>query len=140
MVLFDPLMRFLILIIGVSTSALLFVVYLVLLRLGYDPDLVRTFTFAAFGTYTLLVAFSVRSLDKSILSYPLFSNRYLTGSVLIGFVLMASAIYLPMLQTLFGTVSLPIQWVLGVMLIGILNIVLIEGAKQFYKNKALKYN
>jgi len=132
MVLFDPLMKFLILIIGISTSALLFVIYYVLLRLGYDAELVKTFTFAAFGTYTLLVALSVRSLDKSILSYPLFSNRYLTGSILIGFSLMAAAIYIPALQTLFGTVSLPLLWVVGVILIGILNIFLIEiGKKSF---------
>src|SRR3990167_7827907 len=132
MVLFDPLMKFLILIIGISTSALLFVIYFFLLRAGYEPELVKTFTFAAFGTYTLLVALSVRSLDKSILSYPLFSNRYLTGSILIGFSLMAAAIYIPALQTLFGTVSLPLLWVVGVILIGILNIFLIEiGKKSF---------
>ncbi|MBI2623451.1 MAG: HAD-IC family P-type ATPase [Candidatus Liptonbacteria bacterium] len=133
MVLFDPLMKFLVVIIGISTSALLFVIYFVLLRLGYDPDLVRTFTFAAFGTYTLLVALSVRSLDKSILSYSLFSNRYLTGSIFFGFILMAAAVYIPGLQALFGTVSLPVHWVIGVVGVGILNIVLIEGAKRFFK-------
>lgn len=136
LVLFDPLMKFLILIIGVSTSALLLVVYLVLLRLGYDIALVQTFTFAAFGTYTLLVALSVRSLEKSILSYPLFSNRYLTGGILIGFALMAVAVYVPMLQSLFGTVALPLTWVIGVALIGLLNIVLIELAKKFYTRKS----
>jgi len=135
MELFDPLMKFLILIIGISTSALLFVIYFVLLRLGYDIDIVRTFTFAAFGTYTLLVALPVRSLDKSILSYPLFSNRYLTVGILIGFVLMAAAIYIPILQTLFGTVALPFNWVLGVLLIGLFNIVLIEGAKHLFKRQ-----
>ncbi|MBI2888493.1 MAG: HAD-IC family P-type ATPase [Candidatus Liptonbacteria bacterium] len=133
MVLFDPLMKFLVLIIGISTSALLFVIYFVLLRLGHDPDLARTFTFAAFGTYTLLVALSVRSLDKSILSYSLFSNRYLTGSILLGFILMAAAVYIPGLRMLFGTVSLPIHWVIGVVCVGILNIVLIEVAKRFFK-------
>jgi len=142
MELFDPLMKFLILVIGISTSTLLFVIYFILLRLGYDTDLVRTFTFAAFGTYTLLVALPVRSLDRSILSYPLFSNRYLTGGILIGFVLMAAAIYIPILQTLFGTISLPFNWVLGVLLIGIFNIVLIEGAKHLFKKKPLnpKFN
>ncbi len=132
--LFDPLMKFLILIIGTTTSILLLVVYAVLLHLGYDTELVRTFTFAAFGTYTLLVALSVRSLDKSILSYPLFSNRYLTGGILIGFVLMGVAIYVPVLQVLFGTVSLPFTWVLGVLLIGFVNIALIEAGKKLFRN------
>ena len=133
MVLFDPLMKFLILVIGISTSALLFVIYFVLLRMGYDLKLVQTFTFAAFGTYTLLVALPVRSLDKSILSYSLFSNKYLTGGILIGFFLMAIAIYVPVLQTLFGTVSLPLSWVAGVLLIGVFNIILIEISKKLFR-------
>ena len=136
MILFDPLMKFLILVIGISTSALLFVIYFILLKVGYDSELVRTFTFAAFGTYTLLVALSVRSLDKSILSYPLFSNLYLTGGILAGFVLMAAAIYIPGLQTLFGTVPLPLYWAAGVALIGILNIALIEIAKKFFRSRS----
>jgi len=133
MTLFDPITKFLVLIIGIPTSALLLILYLVLLKLGYDPELVRTFTFAAFGLYTLMVAFSVRSLDKSILSYPMFSNRYLTGGVFSGFILMAAAIYIPGLQSIFGTVSLPLYWIIGVLLVGAVNIVLIEIAKKFFK-------
>lgn len=138
--LFDPLMKFLILVIGVSTSALLFALYYVFIRLGYDEAIVRTFIFEAFGTYTLLVALSVRSLDKSIFSYPLFSNSYLNGGIAIGIALMASAIYIPGLQTLFGTVALPLNWVIGVILIGILNIALIEIAKLFFRRKMTNRN
>lgn len=132
-VLFNPLMKFLIVVIGISTSALLFILYVILLRLGYDLALVQTFIFAAFGTYTLLLALSVRSLEKSIFSYPLFSNRYLTSGILAGLVLMVAAVYLPIFQELFGTVSLPIHWVVGVLLVGALNIVLIELAKKLFK-------
>ena len=128
-------MKFLILAIGLSTSALLFVIYYVLMRLGYDEVIVRTFIFAAFGTYTLLVALSVRSLDRSILSYPLFSNKYLNGGIGVGLVLMAVAIYLPGLQTIFNTVAMPLNWVIGVVLIGLLNIVLIEIAKWFFRGR-----
>jgi P-type Ca2+ transporter type 2C len=132
--LFDPLMRFLILVIGLSTSLLLFAVYYMLLRSGYAPELVHTFTFAAFGTYTLLVALSVRSLDKSIFSYPIFANRYLTAGIAVGFCLMALAIYLPLFQSLFGTVALPFTWVIAVLLVGVVNIVLIELSKHLYKS------
>ncbi len=131
--LFDPLTKFLVLVIGISTSALLFILYFILLKAGFDPEIVKTFTFAAFGTYTLLVAISVRSLDKSILSYPFFSNPYLTIGILAGFFLMGIAIYVPVLQTLFGTKPLPFYWVLGVMLIGVLNIFLIEVAKKLFR-------
>lgn len=133
--LFDPVMKFLILAIGLSTSALLFVIYYVLMRLGYDETIVRTFIFGAFGTYTLLVALSVRSLDKSIFSYPLFSNKYLNGGILIGLVLMAAAIYYPGLQTVFDTVALPFNWVIGIFLIGLFNIMLIETAKWFFRSR-----
>lgn len=133
--LFDPIMKFLILAIGLSTSILLFVIYYVLIRLGFDEIVVRTFIFAAFGTYTLLVALSVRSLDRSIFSYPLFSNKYLNGGILVGFVLMTAAIYVPGLQTVFNTVALPVVWVIGVISIGLLNIGLIEIAKWFFRSR-----
>ncbi|PJA47537.1 hypothetical protein CO172_00940 [Candidatus Uhrbacteria bacterium CG_4_9_14_3_um_filter_36_7] len=134
-VLFDPLMKFLIVIIGVPTSILLLVIYIVLLRLNYPIELIQTFMFAVFGTYTLLIALPVRSLQHSIFSYPLFSNQYLTAGIAIGFLLMIAAIYLPGLQTLFGTVTLPIPWVLAVLGIGILNIFLIEITKQIFRKK-----
>ncbi|MEO5927725.1 MAG: HAD-IC family P-type ATPase [Patescibacteria group bacterium] len=135
--LFDPLTKFLILVIGVVTSAILFAIYFMLLRFGFDEDVVRTFVFASFGTYTLLAALSVRSLDRSIFSYSPFSNHYLTGGILIGIGLMAASIYYPGLQELFGTVSLSWEWVIGVALIGILNILLIEAAKRLFKGTLL---
>jgi len=133
LLLFDPLMKFLILIIGLLTSILLFVLYYILLRAGYEETLVRTFIFAAFGSYTLLLAFSIRSLEKSIFAYPPFGNRYLNLGVLLGLILMAAAVYLPPLQSLFGTVALPLGWALGVCGVGIANIALIEIAKRFFK-------
>jgi Ca2+-transporting ATPase len=130
-------MKFLILAIGLSTSILLFVIYYVLMRLGFDETVVRTFIFAVFGTYTLLVALPVRSLDRSIFSYPLFSNKYLNGGILVGLVLMAVAIYVPGLQSVFDTVALPLNWVIGVVAIGLLNIGLIEIAKWFFRSRQL---
>ncbi|MBP7831787.1 MAG: HAD-IC family P-type ATPase [Candidatus Pacebacteria bacterium] len=136
--LFDPVMKFLILAIGIVTSAMLFVLYYILMKKGFDETTVRTFIFAAFGTYTLLVALSVRSLEKSILSYPLFSNRYLNIGIIFGLVLMAVAIYWPPLQGVFDTVSLPIEWIGGVALVGIANIVLIEVAKWFFRMRRIQ--
>lgn len=134
--LFDPLMRFLVLTIGLSTSALLFALYWILLRLGFDEQLVRTFIFASFGSYTLFVALSVRSLEKSIFSYSFFSNKYLIQGIGIGLILMALAIYVPFLQSLFDTVALPPQWVGGVIVLGIANILLIECGKYIFRRRA----
>ena len=134
--LFDPEMRFLILVIGTLTSLLLFGAYAALLRFGFDPTLVRTFIFAAFGLYSLFLIFSVRSLHKSIFEYGFFSNLYLLGGVSIGFALMAAAIYWPPLQNILETVSLDWPWVLGVIGVGVLNIIAIELGKVFYRNRA----
>ena len=136
--LFDPLTRFLIFTIGILTSALLFVIYYWLIKTGFNESIVRTFIFAAFGTYTLLIAFSVRSLDRSIFSQPLFSNKFLNGGVIVGFVLMALAVYHPVLQSVFGTVPLPLNWAVAVILVGLLNIALIELAKMFFRYKEKK--
>ena len=133
--LFDPTMRFLILFIGLSTSAFLFVIYWFLLRAGFAEDIVRTFIFASFGSYTLFLAFSIRSLDKSIFKFPVFSNRYLVAGVGIGIILMAIAIYVPFMQSLLKTTPLPPYWLLGVVLIGLINILAVEFGKWTFRRK-----
>lgn len=135
--LFTPLMKFLIIFIGLSASSLLFVLYWLLLRAGFSAEIVRTFIFASFGTYTLFSTFALRSLEKSIFSYRIFSNHYLVGGVSIGLILMSAAIYLPPLQSLFNTVALPPLWILGVVIIGIFNIVAIEFGKWIFRRKKI---
>ncbi len=131
--LFDPLMKFLILGVGLMTSALLFLLYWYLLRAGYPDELVRTFVFMCFGSYTLFLAFSARSLDRSIFSYSLLSNRYLTAGVGFGFILMLSAVYLPFLGGILGTVPLPPLWLFGVLIVGLLNMSGMEFGKWLFR-------
>lgn len=133
--LFDPLMRFLIFVVGLSSSALLLALYLALLAAGYDEALVRTFVFTCFGSYTLLVAFSIKSLEKSIFSYSPFSNRFLILGIGIGIALMLAAVYAPFLQSLFGTVPLPAPWLLAVLAVGALNISAVEIGKWIFRGR-----
>lgn len=133
--LFDREMQVLILVIGVLVSALLFTLYALLLSLGFEENTVRTFIFAAFASYTLLLAFSVRSLDKSIFSYNLFSNLYLVAGIGVGIFLTVLAVYAPFFQRIFGTVALSPLWVLGVMGVGILNIAAVEITKWFFRKR-----
>ncbi len=134
--LFDPLMRFLTLFIGFSTSAFLFGLYWLLLHLGYPTALVQTFLFASFGSYTLFLAFALRDLDKSIFKYNCFSNRYLLGGVSIGIVLILLAVYFPPLQSILGTVALSPVWLLGVVLVGVLNVTAVELGKALFRRRA----
>lgn len=131
--LLDGQLRFLIFGVGTLTSILLMGMYYLLLRYGFDPAIVRTFIFASFSAYALFLVFSVRSLQSHIFSYPLFSNRYLLGAVLIGFGATGSAVYLPLFQKLLGTVALSIPWIMGVLVFGVTSIALVELAKYTYR-------
>ena len=133
--LFNPLMKFLIIFIGVSTSALLLVLYLVLLKAGHPENIVRTFIFASFSTYTLFLAFPVKNLNKSIFRYSPFSNQFMLFGIGIGMILTILAVYVPFFQTIFETVSLPPIWILGVVGVGIFNILLTETGKWIFRRK-----
>lgn len=131
--LIDKEMRILIFVIGLITSAALFALYFGLLKVGVEPSLVRTFIFASFATYTLFLSFSVRSLELSIFKYNPFSNLPLTLGVLFGFTLTLGAVYIPSLQPIFNTVSLPWEWLLGVVLVGVANVFGLEIGKRLYR-------
>jgi Ca2+-transporting ATPase len=133
--LFTGEMRFILFINGLVSSTLLFLAYIGLLDRGFDPVVVKTFIFSAFGTYSLFLIFAVRSLKKSIFSYNPFSNMALVMSVLFGIALMAAAVYLPPLQNLFGTVALSAPWVIAVIVFGIVNILLIEVTKLLFRER-----
>ena len=132
----DPEMRTLILLVGGLGSLINFVSYTLLLRLGYPENLVRTFIFATFALYSLIVAFSLRSLEKTIFQYKFYSNRYLTGGVIIGIILVAFAIYTPLLQSILKTTPLPWTWVAGVLLIAFINLAAVEVTKWLYAKKS----
>ncbi len=137
--LFTPLMSYLILFIGISTSMLLLILYWILLKIGVSEEIARTFIFMSFGTHTLFLALSVRSLGKSIFSYPFFSNKYLLVGVAIGLLLMVGAVYVPFLQPIFETAHLSPPWIAGVVGIGLLNILMIEVGKWIFRRKQNSY-
>ncbi|MBU1032943.1 MAG: HAD-IC family P-type ATPase [Patescibacteria group bacterium] len=134
----DAEMKVLILGVGTVSSALLFGLYLLLLRMGQPPEIVKTFIFASFATYTLFVAFSLRNLRTSILHYPFYSNKYLNGGVFFGITLTGIAIYVPFMQRILDTVSLPLNWVLGVLALSLFNVILVETIKWFFRIRSRK--
>ena len=131
--LIDNKMKFIILIIGVISSAMLFGAYNILIKLGFPVGVVRTFIFASFSLYTLFLAFSIKSLHKSIFRYNLFDNPYLIGGFLIGVGLTFVAIYVPYFQTLLNVVYLPLPWIFGVVGFGILSILGVELGKFLFR-------
>ena len=64
--------------------------------------------------------------------YNLFANFYLVGAVVAGFMFTGLAVYFPPLQSVFGTVALPLPWVLGVVVFSLLNMMAAEAGKFFF--------
>lgn len=128
-------MKYLIVVNGLIGSILLFLMYQIFLSMGFDAGIVKTFIYGCLGTYSLFAVLSIRNLKASIFSYNPFANRYLTISILIGFILTIAAIYVPFLQHYFGTVTLPAEWLIGIFLFGMFNILLIELAKLIFEKE-----
>jgi len=120
---------------GIVSSSLLFILYVFLLRAGYDQATVQTFAYASFASYMLFLAFSMRNLEESIFSYNPFSNHYLTLGVFTGFVMVALSLYVPFLSTFLHTVPLALPWFLGVIGVGVANFILLEVFKYFLRKK-----
>lgn len=127
--------KFLTLGIGTFTSFLLFALYYGLMQTAVPESEIKTFLFACFSSYILLVAFSFRNLDRPIFSYNPFSNRFLNIGVATGLALLCATLYIPYLQEVFSTVTLGPAWLALIVLWVLFNIVLVECAKWlFYKN------
>jgi Ca2+-transporting ATPase len=73
----------------------------------------QTLAFSALVFVQLAHTFNARSENKSIFKIGVFSNKYLVGAVFLSVILQMLVVYTPLLQPLFGTVSLEISdWIL----------------------------
>ena len=129
-------MRSIIFVVGLVTDFILLGLFLWLIHTtSYTIEHIRTFVFAALGINSLLFVFSCRNLHRNIWKYNPFSNRYLMGAVMIGFILLGVVVYLPILQILFHSVALNVvDWILLIGL-GLVNVLLIEIVKWYFINR-----
>jgi Ca2+-transporting ATPase len=130
-------MKALIFIIGLITDILLLGLFFWLLKFsGYELPHIQSIIFAALTIDSLFYVFSCKSLRRNIWHINHFSNKFLIFAWIFGVVALVSALYVPALQTLLGTIGLSFfdwQLVLG---LGFLNIALIEATKWFFITKA----
>lgn len=91
--------------------------------------LARTAVFALSCFDSLLLVLSIRSLKTSILHKRVFSNHAINGSIIVGLLLLAVAIYVPGMQTIMGTVSIGWMPLAIIVAAGLMEIALIEYAK-----------
>jgi Ca2+-transporting ATPase len=80
----------------------------------------RTAAFCAIVTFQLLLAFSARSEEESIVAIGPFSNRMLLLAVSVSFILQLMVVYLPWFGGAFGTVPLGLyEWAL-ILIVGLI--------------------
>lgn len=135
-------MTLLILLIGIVTDIGLFVLYLFFLQGSETLTAhVQTIMFTALAMDSLLFVFAVRSFRTTIFRLNPFRNGWLLLAVGVGVLIQGAAIYVPSLQTLFGTVGLTARdWVL-IGAVAVIKLIGIELAKDLtmYRRKKRKY-
>ncbi len=93
----------------------------------------RTMAFAVLAGSQLFFSFSMRSIYQSVFKIGLFSNRYLVGAVILGFILQIGVITIPAFANAFKVQNLSaFNWGL-VMLFSIVPFILNEASKLFIK-------
>lgn len=115
--------------VGTLSSVLLFILYAALLAYGVPLPVAQSVLFACFASYILVIAFSFRNLHRPIYTYSFFSNKPLLFGSMLGLALLLATLYVPMFQSLFGTVPLSPSWLLFVAGWSLFNVVLVECAK-----------
>ncbi|MFH0857425.1 MAG: HAD-IC family P-type ATPase [Candidatus Magasanikbacteria bacterium] len=130
--LIDKKMRIMILLKSILANFALFSIFVYFWKTTGDIALTRTLVFVGFGTDALLFIFSIRSMKKFVWQINPFSNKYLVGAVILGWVLLISAIYFPPFQYVLRTV--PLTWSHWVLMLGygIFNMALIESVKGLF--------
>ncbi len=134
-------MKVIIFIIGIATDFILLGLFFYLLNFtNYTAEHIQTMLFISLGADSLLYVFSCRSLRKNIWEYNPFSNTFLVGSVLLGFIGLITAVYVPLLNDLLGTVPLsPANWMVLIG-IAIFTALLIELVKWYFIRRDRRAN
>ncbi len=126
-------MKILIFVVGIIEQfIILFMFWLLWVRLGWDLAYVRTLMFGFFALDTAFVIYSFKDLNRNIWQIDLFNNKWLNSASIFVVVAFLSTIYVPFLQVLIKTVPIDLKgWlILG----GIIftNISLIEITKYIF--------
>jgi len=122
-------LKILIFIIGIFADLVLFVIFFFLLKGFLHLHFLQTVMFVALGINSLFYVFACRSLRRSIWQMSFFENKFLIFSVIIGFFLLAGAVYIPGFQMFLKTHPLGVKEWLFLFGIGFFNLIAIEATK-----------
>ncbi len=127
----DKELRILIFVIGLGTDLLLLVLFLVLIRLGWDIKVIRTVIFACLAIDSLFYVFSCKTLKKNLWRENFFSNKFLLVSFFVGLVMLLLGIYSPLARFLKTEALGWRMWVL-ILGLGFIDVILIESVKWLF--------
>lgn len=130
--LIDLEMKTMIAVISIVSNLVLFSLFLYYLHSTSDINLTRTIMFVGLGVYSLFYIYSVRSMRRPVWKGAIFDNKYLTASIVFGWVMLLSAVYLPPLQYLLRTVPLELSHWLVLIGFGCVNLFFIELTKGIF--------
>lgn len=119
--------------VGVLSSILLFLLYFGLHKIGINEHIARSVFFVCFSSYILVIAFSFKNLHKSIFSYNPFSNKKLNWSIISAVLILIFTMTLPFMREVFNIAVLPLSWLPFVFLWLFINVLIVEGAKLFFR-------
>ena len=125
-------MKVLIFIIGLVNILLLLALFSWLSKNNHQIAHIRTMVFACLTIDSLFYVFSCKSLRQNLWHINPFSNKFLVASWFIGIIMLVSALYLPIFQTLLKTVPLNFNDWLIILGLGAVNLILIEATKWYF--------
>ena len=128
-------MKTLVFIIGIATNFILFGLFWGLLALNFPIEEIRSVMFVGLAIDSFFVVFSCRNLRKNIWEFNPFSNHYLNSTIIIGFLGLFAALYLPIFQKILKTFPLTLFDWLILLGFGFLNLILVEITKWWYIKK-----
>lgn len=112
---FSPHMRQSIIVISLFTGVLALVIFYFFWKVTGDLDRARTVTFMAVTFDSLIYVFSVRVMRRPIWQQSFFRNRWLVASIVIAFIVLLVAVYLPAINNLLR-LSAPhgVEWLIAI--------------------------
>ncbi|MDZ7798086.1 MAG: HAD-IC family P-type ATPase [Patescibacteria group bacterium] len=131
-------MKVMIAIISVLSAIASFIIFVYFYETTGNLTLARTIAFTNLAFDSLPLAFSIRSLRRSILKMNPFKNKALVAAVIFCLFLQLAAVYVPFLQRVLRTESLGlIHWGV-IVLTTLIEIIIIEITKHFFASKKRK--
>jgi Ca2+-transporting ATPase len=123
-------MKVLIFLVGVVKQfIILFIFWILFMKLNWNLDYVRTLMFGFFALDTAFIIYSFKDLSRNIWQIDLLNNKWLNLASIFVILAFLATIYIPFLQVLIKTVPIDFKGWLILMGVIILNIFLVELTK-----------